>query len=113
MKVSLQCLHGDNEFFIGSVKIESKPNSFELNIDTDNQNECKNKDKESVEPGTNKTEYFVNVVSSEIDLSNDWILPLQTSGTEINFKLDTSAQCNIISGKIYSMTAYQTNLNYM
>jgi hypothetical protein len=91
----------DNEFFIGSVTIESKPNMPQFNIDTDNQNECKNKDKESVEPGTNKTEYFVNVVSSEIDHSNDWILPLQTSGTEINFKLDTAAQCNRISRKIY------------
>jgi hypothetical protein len=31
----------DNEFFIASVKIESKPTTFEFNIDTDNQNECK------------------------------------------------------------------------
>jgi hypothetical protein len=86
---------GDN------VQLMAIPNMSEFNIDTDNQNECKNKDKESVKPGTNKTEYFVNVVSSEIDHSNDWILPLQTSGTEINFKLDTAAQCNIISRKIY------------
>ena len=28
----------DNEFFIGSVKIESKPNTSECNIDTDNLN---------------------------------------------------------------------------
>lgn len=37
---------GDNEFFIGSVKIESKPNTSEFNIDTDNQNECKYEDKD-------------------------------------------------------------------
>ncbi|CAB4026741.1 Transposon Ty3-G Gag-Pol poly [Paramuricea clavata] len=57
----------DNEFFIGSVKIESKPNTSEFNIDMDNQNECQNKDKESVEPGTNKTEYFVNITLYEYD----------------------------------------------
>ena len=28
-------------------------------------------------------------------------MPLQTSGTEISFKLDTGAQCNIIPRKVY------------
>ena len=50
---------------------------------------------------TNTTECFINVISSGIDHSNDWILSLQTSGIEISYKLDTGAQCNIISRKIY------------
>ena len=38
----------DNEFFIGSVKMESESNISQSNIDTDNQKYCQNKDKENV-----------------------------------------------------------------
>lgn len=45
---------------------------------------------------------FVNAINSEIDHENDWILPLQTPGTEISYNLDTGAECNIIPRKIYN-----------
>ena len=49
---------------------------------------------------TNTTEYFISVISSGIDHSSPaWILSLLTSGIEISNKLDTGAQCNIMSKK--------------
>ena len=83
-----------NEFFIGSVKMYSESNMSQSNIDTDSQKYCRNKDQKNVSLKSNTTDYFINVISSGIDHSNDWILSLQTSGIEISYKLDTGAQCN-------------------
>ena len=87
----------DNAFFIGSVKVEDDKRDENKNIsvshDKGNQQESPELDDEN--------NLFVDAITSEIDHENDWILPLQTSGTEINYKLDTGAQCNIIPKKIY------------
>ena len=86
----------DNEFFIGSVKVESGTNISNCDPGIDNENACESNDKESKELNASNTDYFVNTISSDIDYSKDWILPLQTTGTEISYSLDTGAQCTVI-----------------
>ena len=121
----------DNQLFIGSVEVEvetkqlTELNSSENNItpEKDQLSEHDSSENNFVEDNDSlkhfndqigakqsspdddqidiENSYFVNGADSEIDHSNDWILPLQTSGTEISFKLDTGAQCNIIPRKVY------------
>ena len=107
----------DNQFFIGSVEVDTKQlselNSSENNIrpEKDQLTELDSSENNFVEDNDSlkyfndqtgvkqnspdddqidiENSYFVNGVDSEIYHSNDWILPLQTSGTEISFKLDT------------------------
>ncbi len=82
---------------------------MEITTDTSEFDIGMNSNKDSIDQdkvcdkSDNKTEYFVNAVSSEVDDLYDWILPLQTSDIEIHFNLDTGGQCNIIPRKIYDL----------
>ena len=101
----------DNNVFIGSVKVESGTNISDRDPGIDNENTCESNNKESKELNTSNTEYFVNTISSDIDHSKDWTWRLQTSVTEISYKLDTGAQCNIISRKIYNSSPNKPKLH--
>ena len=131
----------DNQFFIGSVEVEvetkqlTELNSSENNItpEKDQLTELDSSENNFVEDNDSlkhlndqigakqnspdvdqidiENSYFVNGVDSEIDHSNDWILPLQKSGTDISFKLDTGAQCNIIPRKVYDRIKQRPRLH--
>ena len=96
-----------------STELDSSENNFvEDNDSPKHVNDQISAEQNSLEDDQTDIEnsYFVNEVDSEIDHSNDWILPLQTSAITISYSIQGPS---VRSLKRKFMTVSNKGLNCM
>ena len=85
-----------DEFYVETIKVDLRntiDNSILLNTDTA---EIKIIENDMV----NERNYGNTLLNIETP-SSDWAIDLDANGTQLKFKLDTGAQCNILPKSIY------------
>lgn len=66
---------------------------------------CKSEKKRSQVHAVNENEveeFYIDMVSQNVQKQKDWMIPLQVQNETIQFKLDTGAQVNVISESVYN-----------
>ncbi len=82
-----ECYTGDNTFFVGSIKTDDNIVDDEEKQTVSDENDLTAKNDES-----NNSEFTIFAIASE----SEWTVDMDTSGSNVRFKLDTGAQVNVL-----------------